>query len=220
MEKVKVKICDVRTPEVAAFCAQEGVDFLGLHQIWAPITNEKLGIFQSIKQAAPGLSLVLVTKESNLDKLLEMCLQFEWNCVQMHFQTAQHNIVKFKEKLRANGSSIKIISVIETRSLIAESLQSISKVSDFLLFDSSMRGGTGVLSDRESLAKVSSVVKGIPYFVAGGLTPENVVSVIGLTRPFAVDVQSGVESSDPDLKHHKDPKRIKAFVEAVKSCNL
>lgn len=220
MGEVKVKICDIRTPEIASFCAQEGVDYLGLHQIRAPITKEKLSTFQAIKQAAPELSLVLVTKESNLDKLLEMCLQFEWDYVQMHFQITPHNIVKFKEKLRANDSSINIISVIETGSLIVEPLQSILKVSDFLLYDSSMRGGTGVLSDREALAKVSSVTNGIPYFVAGGLTPENVVSVIELTRPFAVDVQSSVEFSDPDLKHHKDPKRIKAFVQAVKSCNI
>lgn len=219
MSKVKVKICDVRSPEAAYICAQEGVDYLGLHQIYAPITEERICMFNTIKQAAPNLSLVLVTREANLDKLLEMCLLFEWDYVQMHFEIEALEVEKFKERLRNNGSLTKIISVIETGNIIKGS-QHISKASDFLLFDSSIRGGTGVLSKREDLSKISSITTNIPYFVAGGLTPENVVSVIEKTHPYAVDVQSGVEFSNDCLKHHKDPKLIRAFVKAVKGCNV
>ena len=51
----------------------------------------------------------------------------------------------------------------------------------------------------------------VPLVVAGGLTPENVGAAIEATRPFAVDVASGVESS-PGVK---DPEKVTAFVRAA-----
>lgn len=36
MRDVKIKICDVRDAEVAKYCEQQGVCFLGIHQIKYP----------------------------------------------------------------------------------------------------------------------------------------------------------------------------------------
>ncbi|MCO6414030.1 MAG: phosphoribosylanthranilate isomerase [Thiogranum sp.] len=50
-----------------------------------------------------------------------------------------------------------------------------------------------------------------PLILAGGLTPENVTQAIRLTRPFAVDVSSGVEID----KGIKSAERIDAFMRGV-----
>ncbi len=86
---------------------------------------------------------------------------------------------------------------------------------DFHLFDSrqaDLRGGTGRAFDWELLRGRHSPV---PAIVAGGLRPENVGEAIEVTRPFAVDVASGVEA-EPG---RKDPELLTAFFEAARAAS-
>jgi phosphoribosylanthranilate isomerase len=53
----------------------------------------------------------------------------------------------------------------------------------------------------------------VPVIVSGGLTAENVGAAIGATKPFAVDVASGVEARPG----RKDPARLAAFLAAVQA---
>src|SRR5438874_750350 len=46
-----------------------------------------------------------------------------------------------------------------------------------------------------------------PFFLSGGLDPDNVVAAITLVRPDAIDVSSGVES-EPGVKDHAKLARL------------
>ncbi len=84
---------------------------------------------------------------------------------------------------------------------------------DFHLFDAhrrDTRGGTGESFDWDLVAGRRSA---IPMVLAGGLSPENVGEAIGVARPYAVDVVSGVEAS-PGVK---DPEKVEAFFAAVRA---
>jgi phosphoribosylanthranilate isomerase len=81
-----------------------------------------------------------------------------------------------------------------------------------ILFDTSvagMPGGTGVPFDWTLLEGRRWPV---PFFVSGGLSPDNVGESIRRTRPDAVDVASGIESA-PGIK---DRGRMRRFFEAVR----
>ena len=76
---------------------------------------------------------------------------------------------------------------------------------DYILLDSG-DGGTGETFDWSLLAGATR-----PYFLAGGLDPENVGGAVEKLKPYAVDVSSGIETDGK-----KDPEKMKNFVRAVR----
>lgn len=66
-------------------------------------------------------------------------------------------------------------------------------------------GGTGQSFDWNLIKDISR-----PFFLAGGLNPDNLVEAIGQVRPWAVDLSSGVETDGK-----KDWKKIQAAVRVV-----
>ena len=75
---------------------------------------------------------------------------------------------------------------------------------DHILLDAG--AGDGITFDWELLRGFSR-----PYFLAGGLNPENVHSAVEKLHPYAVDVSSGIETDGM-----KDPAKMTAFVKAVR----
>jgi phosphoribosylanthranilate isomerase len=94
----------------------------------------------------------------------------------------------------------------------AATLQDLARFhTDFHLLDGyaeGMRGGTG---ERFDWSLVGGRRSKVPLILSGGLDPDNVGEAIVATRPYAVDVATGVESS-PGVKDHK---QLRAFIEAA-----
>lgn len=70
-------------------------------------------------------------------------------------------------------------------------------------------GGGGRVFDWQ----LAEAFSGSKFILAGGLTPDNVQAAIRQTRPFGVDVSSGVEAA-PGIK---DRKKIERFVKEVRA---
>ena len=74
-----------------------------------------------------------------------------------------------------------------------------------ILLDTSIKGskeggGTGVTFDHSIAEQLQN--RGLPVIIAGGLKPDNVKDAVMKTRPWGIDVSSGVEQS-PGKKNHE-----------------
>jgi phosphoribosylanthranilate isomerase len=75
-------------------------------------------------------------------------------------------------------------------------------------FDAKLYGGTGMRANWEAAREAANLAK---VFLAGGLSPENIVEAVRAVRPFAVDLNSGVESSPG----RKDAGRLRKLKEEM-----
>jgi phosphoribosylanthranilate isomerase len=91
---------------------------------------------------------------------------------------------------------------IKTESDIQSAMNS---TADYILLDSG--AGTGSMFDWELLRGVNR-----PYFLAGGLSPDNAALAVRSLRPYGVDVSSGIETDGL-----KDKIKMTAFVNAVRT---
>ncbi len=83
-----------------------------------------------------------------------------------------------------------------------------------VMFDSRIGaklGGTGIPFEWNGVA---SLARRRPVIISGGLSPDNVAACVRSVRPYAVDVRSGIETGG-----HKDPEKMRAFVQAVREAD-
>jgi phosphoribosylanthranilate isomerase len=78
-------------------------------------------------------------------------------------------------------------------------------------FDSKLFGGTGKTTNWEIAREAARLTR---VFLAGGLSPDNIVEAIRAVEPFAVDVNSGVESA-PGRKDASKLRRLKEEMDRI-----
>lgn len=79
-------------------------------------------------------------------------------------------------------------------------------------FDAKFYGGTGKTANWAIAREAAKLTK---VFLAGGLSPDNIVEAIRAVEPFAVDVNSGVESA-PGCK---DANKLHDLWRKIRSCD-
>ncbi len=104
---------------------------------------------------------------------------------------------------------IKIIKAVRVQSR-EQILEAAKLPCDYLLLDTWQKdayGGSGKQFDKSLIPSELT----IPYFLAGGLSAENIQENIEICHPYAVDVSSAVETDGK-----KDKKKIQEFIERVR----
>jgi phosphoribosylanthranilate isomerase len=193
---MRIKFCGITNLDDALEAERLGAWAIGLnHWPGSPRRCEPEAAVEISAALRRRLEVVGVFVNATLDKLAAAAEDESLTMLQLH---GGEGVAFCREAARRTGC--KVIKAIRVRST-AEVRAAEAFRTDFHLLDAhrpGTHGGTGESFDWELLADRRSEV---PLILAGGLTPDNVDEAIAVTRPFAVDVASGVEAA-PGIKDH------------------
>ena len=191
----KVKICGLSTVEAVETAVLAGADYIGF--VFAESKRQvSLEQAQELAKRVTGKTKIVgVFVSPSLEDLEQAIGQVSLDMVQIHGT--------FDEAL------IPLISVPVIRAIqLSDQEAQVSSQADYLLFDAPV-AGSGQTFDWD-LLKDQKIQQ--DFFIAGGLTVDNVRQARETFQPYAVDVSSGVETDG-----RKDIEKIKAFIEGAKA---
>ncbi len=209
----QAKICGLTTPETLDSALAGGAAFVGAVIFpRSPRHIEPLHAATLFERARGKARVVAVTVDADDALLTEIALILKPDLIQLHGRETPERAAQVRT-LTGTGI-IRALSVRTAADI--EATGAWGPVVDHLMFDakppegSALPGGVGASFDWSLLAGRSFER---PWFLAGGLDPDNVAGAIRTTGAPLVDVSSGVESA-PGVK---DPARIAAFLDAVRT---
>ncbi|HAJ56981.1 MAG TPA: phosphoribosylanthranilate isomerase [Candidatus Omnitrophica bacterium] len=201
----KIKICGITNYRDAAFSVFSGADLLGFifykNSLRCILPAKAKAIVQKLPKNVLKVGVFVNEAPEKVKKIADAC---GLDLLQFHGDESPEYLSSFKDyrtmkAFRVKGKlSLKVLMPYKA---------------DFFLFDTYQKdtfGGTGKAFDWGMLKPLKKIKT--PFFVSGGLTPDNVCGLIKKIRPFGVDVSSGVEKSPGK----KDLKSVKAFIDAAR----
>jgi phosphoribosylanthranilate isomerase len=201
-----VKICGVTNPEDAAMAVEEGAAALGF-VLW-PGSSRKVSTEEAaaIARGLPGGVLkVGVFVDSPREGLRRAAEECPLDVLQLHGSETPDAVAGLGPRV---WKAVRVGPGFSAD----EALRFEGRV-DGILLDTraEVPGGSGTSFDWDLAGEVR---RGASFLIlAGGLTPENVGEAIDKVKPDMVDVSTGVEARPG----RKDPGKVRAFMEAVRS---
>ena len=199
---VRVKICGICDVAAAAAAGQAGADLLGFHFCTSPrrVTPEEAKAIIDAIDVRPRIVGVFIDQDP--EEVRQVAEFVGLDLLQLHGSEAPG--------FEAGRPVMKVIKVRD--GIVPDA----GAWPDPIMLDSwssDQRGGTG-RTWRWDAAR--ELIRRRQVFVAGGLEPGNVGTVVTKFKPYGVDVSSGVESG----VRVKDPEKMRAFIRAVHMAEL
>lgn len=206
----EAKICGITTPEALDAAIAGGARFVGF--VVYPksprhLSRDKLAALAA--RARGRVETVVVTVNADEELLAGVAAYARPDWIQLHGAESPGQTAQARQYARSG--LIKAVGVARSEELTQAAAY--EPVADMLLFDA--KPPPGGLPGGNALAFDWAILAGRrfarPWFLSGGLTPDNVAEAVTASGAAVVDVSSGVESA-PGLK---DPGKIARFLAAL-----
>jgi len=196
----RVKVCGLKLPEDMAYANELQPDYVGF--VFAKTSKRYVSPELAAalrRQLSPQIVSVGVFVDEPIMRVAALLESGVIGMAQLHGAESQEYVHELKSKTRA-----PIIQAFRIASR-EDVLRAEESGADYILLDHGA-GGTGESFDWSLLDGIDR-----PFFLAGGLSAENVGEAISRYKPYAVDSSSKLETDGV-----KDYNKMKAFVEAVR----
>ena len=197
----KIKICGLRRREDAEILNNLMPEYAGF--IFWPRSKRNVSLQEAktIREyLVPDIETVGVFVNPQQEFVIELVKQEIISKVQLHGSETNEYINELRQRL---PRSVEIIKAFEVSNQLTVEVAN-SSAADMILVDSGK--GSGNVFEW-------TMLKGLrrEYFLAGGLSPENVAEAVRTYQPYAVDVSSGVETDG-----FKDIEKIRMFCQEAR----
>lgn len=193
---MRVKICGITQPEQGKAIASSGATALGF--ICVPSSPRYVSAAQIravVTQLPKNIDNIGVFANSTVDEIAQTVADSGLTGVQLHGDES----TDFCYQLRQSLPDVEIIKALRIRSLedFDKAATYTTRVNTLLLdaYHPQQLGGTGKTLDWNMLQQFSP---SCPWFLAGGLTPDNIVEALNQVNPSGIDLSSGVERAPGD----------------------
>lgn len=212
--EIQLKICGLQDPDQAQAIAALGVDAVGVVAVpGSPrfLPMERRGaLFASARHRHPQCLGVLVVADPTDLELPQLMPSEGHQVVQLHGEESPE---RCKELRSALGSEIRLWKALRLRSQDDLVLcEAYGEVVDGLLLDAWAAGQLGGTGRQIPLCWLQGMTPQVPWWLAGGIKPETVESILHQVRPFGLDASSGVE----DRPGWKNIQRVEDLLQQVK----
>ena len=201
-KRALIKICGLTRPCDIDMVNQERPEYIGF--VFAK-SRRRVTAEQAIKlrkRLIRDIIPVGVFVNEPIENIISLVRKNVIQVVQLHGEEDESYIKRLKAL--TDKQVIKAISVQSAEDILKRA----ETMADYLLLDN-VGGGTGQVFDWSLIPPKLEKVK--PYFLAGGLSGDNIKEAISQTKAFAVDVSSGVETNGL-----KDAIKIKELIRRLK----
>ena len=201
--RVTVKICGLTSATDARAAAAAGADYIGF--VFDPASRRCVGAAPAWIREIGGVAKVGVFRNHAVAAVARARDEVGLDLVQLHGDEPP-------ESCAALGGRARVIKAVPVSGLVDWAAVARYAGVARILFDTASPTGGG--SGRTfAWAALAGAPAGLEFWLAGGLTPENVAAAVAQARPAGVDVASGVEGPGGG----KDEARMRAFVAAVRA---
>lgn len=197
-----VKVCGIRRLKDIEYLKILKVDFMGIN--FYPKSPRFVGfsLARKLVENSYPIKPVAITVNMDFTGIMEIYNKTGTTWFQLSGDESPELVKRMKD------AGFNVIKTLRIKDRVPDAKK---YHADFFLLDTydARYGGTGIELNWIMLSKMELPR---PFFIAGGLKPENVFEAISVMKPDGVDVCSGVEKK-PGVK---DFGKLKQFVEVVK----
>ena len=203
----RVKICGITRPEDAELAVGLGAWALGFI-LWpqSPRAADPATAAGIVAHHRRRVHTVGVFVDPTLDEVADLAEALGVSHVQLHGKVGPSFCTEV-----ARRTACKVIRGFRIGAFADIQYTEQFRYVDYHLLDSRVKGLEGGSGQAWDWSLVSRRNSRVPMILSGGLGADNVAAGIEATRPYAVDVASGVEA-EPGVK---DPEKLRAFMEAA-----
>jgi phosphoribosylanthranilate isomerase len=164
-----------------------------------------------LERVPPYVGRYAVTHQSDPDRISEIISSLPVDSVQLHDELILSELLEIRRR-HPQTRIVKALHVLPGG--LEEDPDQWARHVDAFILDSvdtkhDRIGGTGLVHDWSISAKVVQELR-LPVILAGGLNPSNVEAAVEVVRPWAVNVNSGVE-----VDGYKSEELVRAFVQGA-----